>query len=276
MDALIYEHQPPGKPGAPIPGAGDKVDEAAGSTKNGSYLSYINDDVKTLFNPEVFRLFIHPGEITEVRIMGVDGKRGMVLSGCFDDHEAFCKAVKQLDKKNHGGIYFTLQVIDPRLIARAYNRLKPGELTTSDKDVLFYRWLPIDLDPVRPAGISSSDSELHAAMDLRNPVTAWITNELGFADPIKAMSGNGGHLLFRLPDWPANPENKDIIKGILEDVSKRFSTDKVKIDTSVFNPARIWKLYGTTARKGDEIPANQYREARPHRMSFIDDLGGLS
>ncbi len=275
MDAFNHEHQPPGEPGAPLPGAGDEGLDA-GITKDDENIASQNRQCKTLFDLNVFRLFVHPGEIVEVRAMAVDGKKGMVLSGYFDDHEAFCKAAKEVDRKQHGGIYFTLQVIDPRLIARANNRLKIGDLTTSDKDVLFYRWLPIDLDPVRPAGIPSSDSELQAAMDLRNPVTAWITRELGFADPIKAMSGNGGHLLFKLPDWPANPENKDIIKGILEDSSKRFSTDKVKIDTSVFNPARIWKLYGTTARKGDEIPANQYREARPHRLAYIDDLGGLS
>ncbi len=229
----------------------------------------------TLLDGDVYKLFIHPGEIIEVRIMGVDGKKSMVLSGYFDDHEVFARAVREADKRKHGGIYFTLQVIDPRLIARAYNRLKSGDLTTSDKDVLFYRWLPIDLDPVRPAGISASDNELKEAMDLREPVSQWIIEEIGLPAPIKAMSGNGGHLLFTLPDWPVNDKTRDTIKGLLQDVSIRFSTDKVKIDTTVFNPARIWKLYGTTARKGDAVPANQYREARPHRMAYIDDLGGV-
>jgi len=32
---------------APLPGRGDEVDKAAGATRNDSYLSYINDDVKT-------------------------------------------------------------------------------------------------------------------------------------------------------------------------------------------------------------------------------------
>jgi len=31
----------------------------------------------------------------------------------------------------------------------------------------------------------------------------------------------------------------------------------------VFNPARIWKLYGTVSRKGDSIPE------RPHRLARI-------
>jgi len=275
MDALNHEHQPPGEHDAPIPGAGDEGLKT-GTSKDGKNIASQECQCKTLFDLDVFRRFVHPEEIIEVRAMAVDGKKGMVLSGYFDEHEALCKAVKELDKKKHGGIYFTLQVIDPRLIARAYNRLKLGDLTTSDKDVLFYRWLPIDLDPVRPSGVSSSDSELREALRLQGPVTEWIMGEFNLPAPIHAMSGNGGHLLFHLPDWPSNAESKVIIKGMLEEVSSRFSTDKVAIDTTVFNPARIWKLYGTTARKGDEIPANQYREARPHRMSFIDDLGGLS
>lgn len=240
------------------------------NNRNDSYLSDKACERKALFDPEVFRLFVKPGEITEVR--GFDGKR--VYAGYFDDHQAFCKEVQALDKRLSSGIYFTIQVIDPRLIARANNRIRQADRTTQDKDVLFYRWLPIDLDPVRPAGISSSDSELQAALELRDPVTEWVMQEIGLPAPIKAMSGNGGHLLFRLPDWPVSDETKAIIKGILEDISNKFSTDRVHIDTSVFNPARIWKLYGTTARKGDEIPANQYREARLHRMAYIDDLGG--
>ncbi len=235
----------------------------------------------TLFNKETFEIFVHPGEATEVRIPKVYGKseawanefaRGTV-SGYFDSHEAFCTAVKQADKGSHDGIYFTLQVIDPRLIGRAFNRLKPSNLTTSDRNVIAYRWLPVDLDPVRPGGISASDSELAEAMKLREEVAQWVMSELNFPSPIKGMSGNGGHLLFRLPDLPTNEDNQAFIKATLEGLAERFDTDKVTIDTSVYNPARIWKLYGTIAKKGDSIPPGQYREVRPHRMTYIDHLG---
>ena len=42
-----------------------------------------------------------------------------------------------------------------------------------------------------------------------------------------------------------------------------FSDDKVHVDKTTFNPARIVKLYGTKACKGDSI------EERPHRWSNI-------
>jgi len=238
--------------------------------------------MKTLFDPEVFSIFVKPGEVVEVRILKALGKseawgneyaRGTV-SGYFDDHEAFCRAVKETDKASHGGIYFTLQGIDSRLIARSFNRLKPSDLMTSDNNVRFYRWLPVDVDPERPAGISSSARELKAALELRDIVAEWIIKEMSFPQPIRAMSGNGGHLLFRLPNLPVNDENKAFIKNTLEGLADRFNTGTVHIDTTTHNPARIWKLYGTTARKGDPVPEGPGREARPHRAAYIDDLGG--
>ena len=235
----------------------------------------------TLFDRPVFETFVKPGEVTEVRILkalgkseawGSDYARGTV-SGIFDDFETFCKLVKLADKATHGGIYITLQVIDPRLIGRAFNRLKSTDLTTSDNNVLADRWLPVDLDPVRPSGISSSDSELAEAIKLRDAVAEWAVKELSFPRPIRAMSGNGGHLLFRLPDLPVTDESQRFVKGTLEMLAARFNTDKVHVDTTCHNPARIWKLYGTHATKGDEVPTGLHREARPHRVSYIEDLG---
>ena len=235
----------------------------------------------SLFDRQVFEAFVRPGEVTEVRILGVHGKasawngewaRGTVC-GYFDDHEAFCKAVQAADKAPHSSIYFTLQVIDRRLIGRAFNRLKPTSVTTSDPNVTAYRWLPVDIDPVRPAGIASSDAELKEAMVLRDRMAEEITKDRGWPAPIRGMSGNGGHLLYALGDLPATEQTTLFIKGILFELGKKYNTPTVNIDQTVFNPARIWKLYGTTARKGDEVPAGPNREARPHRMSYISSMG---
>jgi len=237
-------------------------------------------EVKTLLEKEIFELFVKSGEVVEVRIPQAHGKSNAwegwskgTISGYFDDHQAFCKAVQAADKTKHNGIYFTLQRIDPRLIGRAFNRLKPTRVTTSDNNVTVYHWLPVDLDPVRPSGISSSDKELAAAMELREIVASWIVSNLNFPRPIKGMSGNGGHLLFKLPDMPSNDETTFFIKNTLNGLAEHFDNNVVTIDTTVFNPARIWKLYGTTARKGDPVPASRYREARPYRMAYIDDIG---
>ena len=218
------------------------------------------DSKLTLFDKSVFETFVRPDqeEVVEARTLHFKGKingdfvRGPA-SGFFDDHRAFCDAVREIDRQTHDGIYFTLQPIDPRLLGRAYNRMKPGIAATSDKDVVALRWLFIDTDPVRPSGISSSDSELQAAYELREQVMSWLVTEFDFKDPIKAMSGNGYHALYPLPDLPVSNENSAFIKRILEELARTFNNNRVTIDTSVFNPGRICKLYGTMAKKGDPL-----------------------
>jgi hypothetical protein len=237
-----------------------------------------------MLNENVFNQFVKAGEVVEVRIIGAFGKSGAwgsesakgTVSGYFDNFISFRDAVNLAIKYQQSNIYFTLQVIDPRLIGRAYNRLKPTSQTTSDNNVKYYRWIPIDVDPKRPAGVSSSDSELHLALETRDIVRDYLLMTNRFKHIITAVSGNGGHILIRIPkDIPNTPTNRDYIKSFIDDIASRFNTENVDIDTTVFNPARIWKLYGTKAMKGDEVPANQFREALTHRLSFIDDMGGL-
>src|SRR5205823_1454936 len=54
-----------------------------------------------------------------------------------------------------------------------------------------------------------------------------------------------------------------LIEKVLAALAERFDDDRVKLDRGVFNPARILKLYGTLAAKGDDT------RARPHRLSRI-------
>ena len=245
--------------------------------------NYNNITTYNLLQENVANLFVKPGEVIEIRILNARGKSPAwngfasgTVSGYFDNFTSFNNAASKAIQSQQSNVYFTLQVIDPRLIGRSYNKLKPTSLTTSDNNVLYYRWIPIDIDPIRPSGVSSSDSELASAMEIRDVICEWIADTTNYATPIKAMSGNGGHLLIRLPeDIPANDDSKEEIRRFLEIVSQQFSTPEVDIDTTVFNPARIWKLYGSKAMKGDEVPGNKYREALIHRESYIDDLGGL-
>ena len=53
---------------------------------------------------------------------------------------------------------------------------------------------------------------------------------------------------------------------VLQALDLRFSDEKVSVDTGVYNAARIWKLYGTIACKGDNTPE------RPHRLAYIIEV----
>ena len=239
---------------------------------------------RTMLDKEAFEKFVRPdtGEIIEVRGLKIFGPNPGVyegyakgtVAGYFDNHEALVKAVKPAMQLPGAQLYMTLQVINPELIGRACNRLKPAANTTGDQDVIAYRWLFVDLDPVRPSGVSSSDEELAAAMEMREEIAEFCTREYGFASPVKAMSGNGAHLLFPLADLPAQDDKvQKFIKQTLVGLDRKFTNKKVEIDATVCNPGRITKLYGAKACKGDPVPGGARRTRRPHRLSYIDSLG---
>jgi hypothetical protein len=204
-------------------------------------------------------LLFEPGNVVEVRIPKT---RAGVVAGYFDNFSTMAVAILLADAKYRaGGVYYVLNKINSALLGRAYNRLKEhAEYTTADNNIVGRRWLPIDLDPVRPAGISSSDEEHAAAVHRARLIAADMQKEWG--QPIIADSGNGAHLLYRI-DLPNEQDGLTFVSGALAELDRRYSDRVVKVDVTSANAARIWKAYGTVARKGDSIPD------RPHRVSRI-------
>lgn len=198
-------------------------------------------------------------ELFEVRILTSTKKS--ILSGYFRDADTLIKAFDTVDVRD-ANIYITLNKVKDELYSRLqHDRFLSVKQTTSDNEISYYEWLFIDLDPVRPSGISSSDAELKAAEKLAGKVYHYL-KELGFSEPVKALSGNGCHLLYGI--YLENTEaNRNLIERCLKALAESFDNDQVKIDTTNYNPARICKLHGTLAQKG----ANT--EERPHRLSKI-------
>ena len=147
------------------------------------------------------------------------------------------------------------------MLARAANRLrKKPKQTTADHDVLRRLWLPLDFDARRPSGISSSDPEHAAALQRARECRDWLTG-LGWPAPVEADSGNGGHLLYAI-DLLNDKASTDRVRRCLEAVGWQWSDDEVEVDLTVFNAARIWKLYGTRCCRGDAIDGRPHRDAR--------------
>jgi hypothetical protein len=133
--------------------------------------------------------------------------------------------------------------------------------TTGDTDIRARRWLPLDFDPKRASGISSTDEEHEAAIERARQCRDFLVLN-DWPEPIVADSGNGAHLLFRI-DLPNDDNARTLLQRLLESLAVQFSDDVVAVDRTTFNAARIWKLYGTPARKG-EATAD-----RPHRLARI-------
>ena len=202
-------------------------------------------------------VLFRPGAVVELRAL--KGKK--TKSGYFDDPAELVEWAEHLDEDGWS-VYVTLNEVDPSLLARAANTVKDAPRSTSaDANITRRLWLPMDFDPIRASGISSTDEE-HTAAELRAHEVREYMRTKGWPDPVAGDSGNGCHLLYRI-DLPNDRESAELVKNVLEALAFRFDDNAVKLDMSVHNAARIWKLYGTVARKGDSVPD------RPHRRSKI-------
>lgn len=211
------------------------------------------------------RLIFQPGQVTELRALDAvtaADRRLHTFSGYFDDPAKLAKAAAGIVSAK--GIYFVPNPIQPALLARSLNKARAvgKDPTTGDADILRRLWLLIDCDAMRPAGIAASDAEHDAALARAIDIDAWLHDQRWPAG-IYADSGNGGHLLYRI-DQPA--DDGGLIQRCLTALAMRFDDPLVRVDCSVFNPARIWKLYGTLAGKGD---ADAAAIGRPHRIARI-------
>ena len=204
-----------------------------------------------------------PGDVIELRALDINGK---TQAGYFSDFDQLAIEATRLSGLA-AGIYVVLNQIDRTLLARSQNRIAlfPKNLT-QDKDITGRRWLPIDIDPNRPSGISSTDQEHAAALTVAIMVKTYLI-KLGFpADSIlTGDSGNGAHVLVRIV-MQNDDEGETIIKACLSALAVKFDDSQITIDRSVFNAARIWKLAGTLARKGDNTAD------RPHRIARLLDV----
>lgn len=207
-----------------------------------------------------------PGAVYELRI---PIRVNRVVSGYYDDPERFVVDAARWSGKAPG-VYQTLNSVNPSLIARSANHLTDyATATTKDGDILRRRWLPLDFDPVRPAGISSSNEEHDAAIERAQAAARWLV-DIGIPKDaiVSADSGNGAHLLVRI-DMENTDEARDLIQQCTAAVALHFEDERVHVDMTTYNASRIWKVYGTIAGKGESIPA------RPHRHAHFRRVGSF-
>ncbi len=179
-------------------------------------------------------------------------------------------------------VYITLNPVDPQLLGRYNNRVEAyASATTTDKQVTRRRWLLIDLDPVRPSNTSATDVQLAAARAKATAIYKHLKAQ-GWAEPVVAKSGNGYHLLYAIT-LPNDDASTALLKAVLQGLGERFDDADTKVDRSVFNAARICKLYGTVANKGDHTDVSPWRlsalvktparvEVTPAQLALVQPL----
>ena len=208
---------------------------------------------------ECLEYFTEPGDIIEIRAFLPAG----AVCGWFkhENLDAAARAVADLERAQATGIYFTPNPVAPRLAARRLGQIGPATVCTKDADILRRRWLLIDIDPTRPTGSNASEAERAAAWQVASHVQA-IMGAAGLVAPVIGSSGNGWHLCYPI-DWTNDDDSRTRHKIILAELAKRCDTAEAAVDTVTYNAARIWKLYGTRARKGPDTGD------RPQRIAFV-------
>jgi hypothetical protein len=202
--------------------------------------------------------FMLPGPVYELR--SPNTRRG-TLSGYFDDPSKLARAASGIAGSE---VFITVNPVQPAVAARAMHRLKEfAKYTTSDDEICQRNWILLDFDPRRPAGISSTDHEHAGALARAKECRAALLSD-GFPPDslVLADSGNGSHLLVRV-DLPNDRAAHLLVASFIRALAFRFTDDVVVVDTSTANAARLRKLYGTLACKGEST------SDRPHRLSGL-------
>lgn len=192
--------------------------------------------------------------------------------GYFDDAKELVKQIyndyprknlKYFDVPRDGEavFFFSLNTLSKNFLCTSnHNKIGREKSAIEDKDVLRLRHILVDVDPVRsPSKIASTDAEKAYAKSIHDNILRYFKLK-GITPVLCADSGNGYHILIPV-DYPVEDSKKT--QKFLSFLDKKFSTEFAKVDTSVYNPGRICKLYHTWVVKGE------YSSERPHRRSCI-------
>ncbi len=220
----------------------------------------IEHQLNFLFKPDdVFEVCLIAPKTIKNRLWKNEwaGGKKAIVAGWYNNIQTAIDDILEADETAEPmGIYCTLNPVIPALLGRANNRLMSNPNRTQDKEISEVRHLLIDADPIRPTGISSTDQEKEQALELLKKIRPDLTAK-GWDEPLFGDSGNGGHLIYRIDhDWAA------LVPDMLKALDEGYSTEQVNIDTTVGNPARITKVYGTKTRKGDSTNDRKHRYAR--------------
>lgn len=201
-----------------------------------------------------WHVFKHDGDLVELRFL--QGKK--VLSGYYRD---FNNLIRDVDTYQEYNVYFTLNDLNPAVYGRPQcETVRQGGTTTQDKEIVRRRWVLVDFDCDRPKDTNSTDEQKEEARQVAGRAYKWLVSH-GVSQPVVVDSGNGYHLYIPC-DIQQNENADNTIKGFVSALGIAFTTPTVKIDSVVFNAARISRLPGCFNRKGANIPTQPQRMCR--------------
>lgn len=228
-----------------------------------------------------WRLFQDNGrEFCEIRCL--DGQR--TYSGYYRNIENIIRDIEPLSERPNMQMYFVMNKISEDCYERPQceRMVEKPKNTTTDQNIEGRKWIMLDFDTERAAGVGSTDEQWQEARAVALKVYDFLKAQ-GFYDPIVTHSGNGVHIYIRV-NLANNDDNKKLIERFLHAMSMMFSDEKVKIDLAVANAARITKLVGTMAKKGTNTANRPWRmskylhipaEIKPNDKAYIEKIANM-
>jgi RecA-family ATPase len=218
-------------------------------------LEYLHPDHKT------FEVSAIKPETKMSEIWGNEKVSGSgIVTGWFHNNKKVADIVPKLSEVKPEGTYVSLNTCNKILEDRTNGKLKANITRTKDDDIIRYTNFLIDVDAKRPSGISSTDKEHIAAIKSAKKISRSLKKK-GWPSPLMVDSGNGAQLIYKI-DLKNTDQNKFLLKNILESLAQKFNSEKINIDTSVYNPSRLVRLPGTYNRKGEDSSKRPHRRAR--------------
>lgn len=208
-------------------------------------------------------IIMRPGYAYEMRVLTKKGASTGVVDNADDYAQA---AARQSGQPGVKGVYLTLNPVNPATCTIT-NTLGLRATAAGDSDILCRFWLPLDFDPIRKPGTNSTNEELQLAIAGAETTANYLKATFGFPEPLRAISGNGAHLLYRI-DLPNDEASTKLISKVLHNLHAwgEINVPGVDIDTANSNAARIWKAYGTKAAKAE------HTDERPQRLAEITSV----
>jgi hypothetical protein len=233
----------------------------SGSDKEQGYETHAQPSRAEIFR--AFNLLWPERDRVELRIIhnkpNAMGKKP-IDSGLFDREHIPALIDTALKSNSLGAVYVNINPIKKSYVPPSLNELKRGAVgLVGNSDIECRKYLPIDLDPIRPTNTSATSAQLENAKETAIQIQQYL-NSKGWPEPVVCESGNGIHLLYRI-DLPNDQGSEILIEGFLGGLGSKFNNQFIKIDKVMKNAGRIIKLYGTVSNKGDNTVET------PHRLS---------
>ena len=171
------------------------------------------------------------------------------LSGVFDSGKAMLAAIETMDCDEVAGWYQTFNGIKPEVVVT--NKLKRNPHALGNSDFYVYRFLLIDVDPIKLTGDAATEEEVRYATATKNKVVEWLTAN-GMAPALVIFTGSGYHVFVKVDCWPVTDNINFCTKQLLILLGQKFNDDNVIIDPVTHNAGRRTRVVGVMNRKGED------------------------